>query len=143
VSNNIYSRMPENQDLMIDINTTPLIDVMLVLLIMLIITIPVQLHDVKLDMPTAPPQNQKLQDPLIIRVEIGRDGSINWNGEIAQTRERLQTLAEQAALIQPQPEIHIRVDRSSKYGLAAQVLSASSNAGLSKIGFVGLEAFIK
>src|ERR1700744_4675438 len=100
-------------DVMVDINTTPLIDVMLVLLIMLIITIPVQTHAVKLDMPhdTPPPSNVQ---PTVVDVLIDFDGTITWNGQPVPDRATLESDLEQAAHQDPQPAIHINPKRLVK-----------------------------
>jgi biopolymer transport protein ExbD len=133
-------RPPEEDELMMDINTTPLIDVMLVLLIMLIITIPPQLHAVNLDMPvasTAPPP----QPPQVIRIDIGADSVISWNGQALNDRAALQAQLILAAAQQPQPELHIRSHPQAKYEAAAAVLAGAQRQGLNKLGILGTEKF--
>jgi len=133
------SLTPADEDeLMMDINTTPLIDVMLVLLIMLIITIPVQLHAVNLDMPvakTAPPPTP----PLVVRIDIDANSVISWNGQALPDRAALQVQLRQAALLQPQPELHIRAHPQAKYAAAAAVLAGAQRQGLNKLGILGTE----
>lgn len=126
-------------DVMIEINTTPLIDVMLVLLIMLIVTLPPQRHAVKLDTPLppppdAPPPPPDLPDPIRIMVDF--DGSILWNGVMVnrnQLDRNLKTEAAQAV----QPEIHIEPHRLAKYGVVAHVMAAAQRNGLTKMGVIG------
>lgn len=136
----VPSLIPDDEDeLMMDINTTPLIDVMLVLLIMLIITIPMQLHAVNLDMPVAnnaPPPSP----PLVVRVDIDANSVISWNGQALPDRAALQTQLAQAALLQPQPELHIRSHPQAKYAAAAAVLAAAQRQGLNKLGILGTES---
>jgi biopolymer transport protein ExbD len=131
---------PEEDELMMDINTTPLIDVMLVLLIMLIITIPAQLHAVNLDMPVAsaaPPPTP----PQVIRIDIDANSVISWNGQALTDRPALQAQLMQAALMQPQPELHIRSHPKAKYEAAAAVLAGAQRQGLNKLGILGTEKF--
>ena len=131
---------PEEDELMMDINTTPLIDVMLVLLIMLIITIPAQLHAVNLDMPVAsaaPPPTP----PQVIRIDIDANSVISWNGQALTDRPALQAQLMQAALMQPQPELHIRSHPKAKYEAAAAVLAGAQRRGLNKLGILGTEKF--
>jgi biopolymer transport protein ExbD len=125
-----------------DINTTPLIDVMLVLLIMLIITIPVQLHSVNLNMPTGnPPVNQ--EKPEVLRIDIDASSAVIWNGEaIPQRGELERRMAEQVAKA-IQPEVHLRPDRKARYEVVAGVLASAQRIGLSKIGVVGSEQFVQ
>jgi biopolymer transport protein ExbD len=130
---------PEEDELMMDINTTPLIDVMLVLL-MLIITIPAQLHAVNLDMPVtsaAPPPSP----PQVIRIDIDANSEISWNGQALADRVALQAQLAQAALLQPQPELHIRSHPQAKYEAAAAVLAGAQRQGLNKLGILGTEKF--
>src|SRR5215213_9764733 len=105
---------------MIDINTTPLIDVMLVLLVMLIITIPIQLHSVNLNMPVGNPP-PPLVEPEVLKVDIDNAGRIYWNGEIVPDRATLEERLTAAAAKQPQPEMHLRPDKASKYAVTAAV----------------------
>ena len=129
-------------DVMVDINTTPLIDVMLVLLIMLIITIPIQTHAVKLDMPrdAAPPA---LVEPEVVNLEIDFDGTLLWNGTIVPDRATLEGYLRGAAAKEPQPELHIAPNKLVKYGAVAMVLAEAQRLGVVKVGIVGAEQFME
>ena len=137
---NLGSNSQDEPEVMMDVNTTPLIDVMLVLIIMLIITIPAQLHSVNLDMPaaTAPPPKS---DPVVIKIDIDADASMRWNGRLLADRQALETQLAEAAALQPQPELHIRSHAKAKYEAAAAVLAGAQRAGLTKLGIVGSERF--
>src|SRR6186713_3617366 len=97
-------------EVMMDINTTPLIDVMLVLIIMLIITIPVQLHTVNLNMPVGTPP-PPLKEPVVVTIDIDFDGTVLWNGEAVPDRTVLETKLAATAAIADQPEVHIRPNK--------------------------------
>ena len=128
-------------EVMVEMNTTPLIDVMLVLLVMLIITIPIQLHSVNLEMPSAaalPPP----VEPQVIRVDVLSGGVLLWNGEALAGREALEARLAAAAALTDAPEIHLRPDRSAKYDTVAGVLAAAQRHGLAKVGLVGSEQFL-
>ncbi len=125
---------------MMDINMTPLIDVMLVLLIMFIITIPVMTHAVKLDMPRAT-NAPSLSEPVVINLEIDFDGTVLWNGT-AVTVEALEGYFRREAAEDPQPELHIRPNKRVDYDVVARVLAAAQRNGMRKIGFVGNEQFM-
>ena len=130
----------DEPEVMMDINTTPLIDVMLVLIIMLIITIPAQLHSVNLDMPvasTAPPK----ADPVVVKIEIEANAQVRWNGQVLADKAALETKLAEAAALQPQPELHIRSHAQSPYAATARVLAGAQRAGLKKLGIVGSERF--
>jgi biopolymer transport protein ExbD len=136
------SALSQNQDepeVMMDINTTPLIDVMLVLLIMLIITIPVQLHSVNLDMPQGMPPQQK--KPNIVRIEVDAHSVVNWNGKPLANRAALDAQLLEAKAQEPQPELHIKAQGKAKYEAVAGVLASAQRLGLTKIGIVGNEQF--
>jgi biopolymer transport protein ExbD len=137
---NLGTGSQDEPEVMMDINTTPLIDVMLVLLIMLIITIPAQLHSVNLDMPVASATPQKTE-PLVIKVDIDADSSMRWNGQALPDRQALTIRLTEAAALQPQPELHIRSHAKAKYEAAAAVLAGAQRAGLTKLGIVGSERF--
>ena len=127
---------------MVDINTTPLIDVMLVLLIMFIITIPIQTHAVKLDLPVnnqnnPPPENI---DPVINRLEIDFLNDIYWN-KTKVDLGTLRTYLNQAAKMNPQPELHLKPDALARYEVVNQVMAEAQKAGITKMGFVGNEAY--
>ena len=128
---------------MCDINTTPLIDVMLVLLIMFIITIPVMTHAVKLDMPRptdAPPPPVR---PEVIDVEIDFDGTVLWNGETLPDAQALDAKLRQAAAEPDQPEVHLRPNKLVAYKNVAAVMAAAQRLGVTKLGIIGNEQFIK
>jgi biopolymer transport protein ExbD len=126
-------------EVMIDINTTPLIDVMLVLLVMLIITIPVQTHSVKLDMPQGAPPPAVVVQPEVVHLDIDFDGTITWNGAVLPDRAALERYLGAAARQNPQPEIHLAPNKLVKYAYVAMVLAESQRLGLTKLGLVGDE----
>ena len=129
-------------DVMMDINTTPLIDVMLVLIIMLIITIPVQLHSVNLNMPVGkPPPSQK--EPVVVTIDIDFDGTVLWNGEAIHDRGVLESRLAQAAAQADQPEVHIRPNKLVEYKSVAAVLASAQRLGVTKLGMIGNEQFVK
>lgn len=129
-------------DPMMEINTTPLIDVLLVLLVMLIITIPLQTHAIKLDMPQAVTLEKEPDKPTVVQLIVEADGTVLWNGETLMTEEAIETRMLDAAVAEPEPEIHLRPDRNVEYDYVARVLSAAQRNGLTKIGFVGNEQYI-
>ncbi|MES3014448.1 MAG: biopolymer transporter ExbD [Pseudomonadota bacterium] len=131
-------------EVMMDINTTPLIDVMLVLLIMLIITIPIQLHAVNLDMPTGKPPPQLVQ-PQIVKIDIDESGQVFWNGEsVPNLVEVDRKLREMATLpLEAQPELHLRPNKLARYEIVAAVMANVQRLGLTKFGIVGSEQFIE
>ncbi|MDO8608024.1 MAG: biopolymer transporter ExbD [Phaeospirillum sp.] len=129
----------DEPQIMVDINTTPLIDVMLVLLIMLIITIPIQTHAVKLDLPVGPPPAALSPPPPVVAIAVEADGAVRWNGHPVPDRAALEArLAEVAAA---QPELHLLPDRRAPYKHVAQILATAQQHGLKKIGIVGAEQF--
>jgi biopolymer transport protein ExbD len=117
-----------------EINTTPLVDVMLVLLIIFIITIPVINHAVKIDLPRASNQPHEVK-PRSINLTIDAGGSVYWN-EQAVDRAELEARIADAAAMEPQPELHMNVERSAEFEKVAQVMAAAQSGGLGKIGFV-------
>jgi biopolymer transport protein ExbD len=128
-------------DGMSEINMTPLIDVMLVLLIIFIITIPSQTHAVKIDNPQPPPPNQTPPPPPeVINLGIDFDGTILWNSSPVD-RKTLQGYIADEATHDPQPEVHITVDKFAKYEIVAQTLADLQHRGLKKIGFVNNDYF--
>jgi len=129
-------------DVMIDINTTPLIDVMLVLLVMLIITLPIQLHSVNLNMPVGNPP-PPLVKPEVLKIDIDNASRIYWNGEVLEDRAALEEKISAAAAQPTQPEIHLRPDKNAKYNQVALVLASAQRLGLTKIGIIGSEQFIE
>ncbi|AUN31729.1 biopolymer transporter ExbD [Niveispirillum cyanobacteriorum] len=134
---------PEDGSVTPEMNTTPLIDVMLVLLVMLIITIPVQTHAVKLDMPAGPPPPQtNVVEPEVITIEVDFDGTVIWNGTVLNSREEMEQQMQLKAAQQPQPEVHLRPNKLVKYKYVAAVLASAQRLGLNKIGMVGNEQFM-
>ena len=129
-------------EVMIDINTTPLIDVMLVLIIMLIITIPIQTHAVKLKMPVGTPP-PPLTQPQVVTIDVDFDGTLIWNGETLSGRPELEARMRGAAAMQEQPEIHLRPNKLVKYRNVAMVMASAQRLGLTKIGIVGHEQFVR
>ena len=137
---NVGSTGGEDSDpeVMVDINTTPLIDVMLVLLIMFIITIPIQTHAVKMNMPVpnnaAPPP----KPPEIVRIDVDFDGTIGWNGEVIQPGDRaaIESRLAAVAAMADQPEVHIRGDSEVRYESVGRVVVACQRAGIFKVGFI-------
>src|SRR5262249_14757642 len=118
----------------------PLIDVMLVLLVMLIITIPIQTHAVKLDMPP-PNQPPPPIEPTVVLLEVDFDGTVIWNGNAVPSRNTLDAYLIQAAKADPQPEIHLKPNRLAKYDDVARVLADAQRLGVTKIGFIGTEEY--
>ena len=124
---------------MLDMNTTPLIDVMLVLLIMFIITIPVQTHAVKLDLPPPNP-NPSQVNPVFNQVDIDFLNNIYWN-KTEVDFPTLRSYMRQAAAMPDQPELRLRPEPQAKYDTVDKVMAEAQQAGLSKMGFVGNEAY--
>ena len=124
---------------MMDMNTTPLIDVMLVLLIMFIITIPIQTHAVKLDLPPPNPNPQDVK-PDFNQVNIDFLGAIYWNNQEV-TLPQLTGYMRRAATTVPEPELRLKPDALAKYDTVDRVMAAAQRAGVTKMGFVGNEAY--
>ena len=129
-------------DVMMDINTTPLIDVMLVLLVMLIITIPIQLHSVNLNLPTGNPP-PPLVLPEVVKIDIDPSSVVYWNGLPVPDRAALEENLKAASAQAVQPELHLRPDKNAKYAVVAGVMASAQRLGLTKIGIVGSEQFIE
>jgi biopolymer transport protein ExbD len=133
-----------SDEVMVEMNTTPLIDVMLVLLVMLIVTIPIQTHAVKLDLPqanaTPPPQTVQ---PEVVDLEIDFDGTPIWNGTPVPNRAQLDRFFQDSANKVPQPEVHLRPNRLAKYEAVARTLADAQRLGVTKIGFVGNEQYVQ
>ena len=127
---------------MMDINTTPLIDVMLVLIIMLIITIPIQTHAVKMNMPVGPSAAPP-RPPEIIRIDVDFDGTVGWNGVIVSDRAELENKLAQVAALPDQPEVHLRPNKLVSYKVVAMVMASAQRLGVTKIGLVGNEQFLQ
>ncbi len=128
-------------EIMAEINTTPLIDVMLVLLIMLIITIPTQLHSVNLNMPVGNPPPPSTP-PEIVKINIEPSGNVLWNGETLADAGTLESRLAAASTQAVQPELHIRPDKKVPYRHVAAVMSSVQRKGLTKVGLVGAEQFL-
>ena len=126
---------------MMDINTTPLIDVMLVLIIMLIITIPIQTHAVKMNMPVGP-SSPPPRPPEIVRIDVDFDGTIGWNGSIVADRTELENKLAMVAAMPDQPEVHLRPNKLVSYKVVAMVMASAQRLGVTKIGLVGNEQFL-
>jgi biopolymer transport protein ExbD len=129
-------------EVMVDINTTPLIDVMLVLLIMLIITIPIQLHTVNLNMPVGTPP-PPLRPPVVVQVDVDFDGTIYWDGQALLDRAALESKLKDVAAQPDQPELHLRPNKLATYKYVAEVLASAQRLGVTKIGLVGNEQFVQ
>ncbi|MBP8150164.1 MAG: biopolymer transporter ExbD [Limnohabitans sp.] len=138
---NLGTNSSDEPEVLVDMNTTPLIDVMLVLLIMLIITIPAQLHSVNLDMPL-PSNAAKKVEPVVIRIDVDAASVVNWNGKPVEGRADLEAKLKEAAVMQPQPELHIRSHAKAKYEATAGVMASAQRIGLTKLGIVGSEQFV-
>jgi biopolymer transport protein ExbD len=126
-------------EVMVEMNTTPLIDVMLVLLTLLIITLPIQTHAVKLDMP-APSQKAPDVIPETVELAVDFDGSITWNGAPVD-RATMDSYFADAANKNPQPEIHLNPNRLAKYDAVAKVLADAQRLGVIHIGFTGIDQY--
>ena len=124
----------DDKNSMSDINMTPLVDVMLVLLIIFIIAVPVITHSVKVDLPRADNTINE-EKPQTINLSVTSDGTIHWN-ETAVTAEELDQRLQVEAAKQPQPEVHIRGDRKVDYEHVLKVMAAVQRAGVLKLGFV-------
>ncbi len=137
---NVGSASGEDE-VMVDINTTPLIDVMLVLLIMFIITIPIQTHAVKMNMPI--PSNQPAKEPRPpIRIDVDFDGTVGWNGVIVSSRGELEQKLAAVAAEPDQQEVHLRPNKLVTYKHVAGVMASAQRLGVTKIGLVGNEQFM-
>jgi biopolymer transport protein ExbD len=140
---NIPAGGSQEPEVLVEINTTPLIDVMLVLLIMLIITIPIQSHAVKMNMPVGTPPPVVKAPPPVVQVDVDFDGIISWNGaplaDLADLDQHLKTVAAQA----DQPELHLRPNRLVPYRRVAAVMAAAQRQGVTKIALVGNVQFMQ
>ena len=127
---------------MMEINTTPLIDVMLVMIIMLIITIPPQTHAVKLDLPVNQPnQDPPPVDPIKNKIVVTQDGGILWNGANVNL-EQLRVYLEASQQMNPVPELHLQPESEARYELVDEVLAVTKRANVTKMGFVGNDAYM-
>jgi biopolymer transport protein ExbD len=131
----------DSDEPIMDINTTPLIDVLLVLLVMLIITIPIQLHAVNIDMPVGKPP-PVTTPPEVVKIDIDAQDHLYWQGVVLADRAELEVRLTQAAAQPVQPEIHIRPDRQSRYNTFAEVMVSARRLGLTKLGVIGSEQYL-
>ncbi|CAN7320629.1 ExbD/TolR family protein [Caballeronia sp. LjRoot34] len=139
---NVSSGGSGEPEVMVDINTTPLIDVMLVLLIMLIITIPIQMHSVKMNLPVGNPPPQAVPQP-VVQIDIDFDGTITWNGTPVTAGADLEKHMADVAVQSDQPEIHLLPNKLAPYKDVAAVLAAAQREGATKIGLVGNEQYMQ
>jgi biopolymer transport protein ExbD len=126
---------PEDDKPMSEINTTPLVDVMLVLLIIFLITIPVITQSVKVDLPKAaniPTQTK----PENINIAVDASGNVYWNTALVPTQEALLERLKAVAVMDPQPEVHVRGDRGTKYEFIGRVIVLCQRSGIQKVGFI-------
>ena len=130
----------DDGDVMVDINTTPLIDVMLVLLIMLIITIPIQTHAVKLNMPVNS-DTKPLKEPVVVEIVVDFDGQIGFAGDVIKDRADLETHLYRLTQMPDQPEVHLIPNKLAPYKYVAEVMAEAQRLGVTKIGIVGNEQF--
>ena len=126
---------------MSEMNTTPLIDVMLVLLIMLIITIPIQTHSVKMDLPAGNPPPPPVPPP-VVNIDVDFDGTILWNGVAVNSEDELESKMVSAAAQDPQPEVHLKPNKLATYKYVAHVMADAQRLGLNTLGIVGNEQFM-
>ena len=129
-----FGTQDEADEVMNEINMTPLVDVMLVLLIIFIITVPVMKHSVNVDLPRATNQPELIK-PETVRLSVAADGKYFWNGAPVADEELFSLLQTEAAKM-PQPDLHIRGDKEVRYERVAQAMAAAQRAGVRKIGFV-------
>ncbi|MBC3931858.1 ExbD/TolR family protein [Undibacterium curvum] len=130
-------------EVMIEMNMTPLIDVMLVLIIMLIITIPIQNHSVNLNMPTNQAAPKNPVEPVVVNIDVDFDGTVLWNGVAVANRNELEAKLTEVASQPDQPEVHLRPNAVVPYKSVAAVMASAQRLGVTKIGMVGNEQFMK
>jgi outer membrane transport energization protein ExbD (TC 2.C.1.1.1) len=128
-------------EVMVDVNTTPLIDVMLVLLIMLILTIPIQMNAVNMDMPASNPPPVS-QPPPVDNLEIDFDGTYIWNGDVLPNLKALEARLRAESMQPVQPELHIRPNKLVDYKYVAAAMAAAQRLGIKQMGLVGNEQFL-
>jgi biopolymer transport protein ExbD len=126
---------------MMEMNMTPLIDVLLVLIIMMIITIPKQNHSVNLNMPVGTPPPQTNEKPVVVTIDVDFDGTILWDGQVVPNRAELEAKMNGVAAMPNQPEVHLRPNKLVEYKVVAGVMATAQRLGVSKIGMVGNEQF--
>ncbi|WP_179119223.1 biopolymer transporter ExbD [Massilia sp. KIM] len=126
---------------MMEMNMTPLIDVLLVLIIMMIITIPKQNHSVNLNMPVGNPPPLTNEKPQVITIDVDFDGTILWDGQAIPDRNTLEAKMNGVAAMPNQPEVHLRPNKLVEYKVVAGVMATAQRLGVTKIGMVGNEQF--
>ena len=126
---------------MMEMNMTPLIDVLLVLIIMLIITIPKQNHSVNLNMPVGTPPPMTNEKPVVVTIDVDFDGTILWDGQVVSNRSELEAKMNGIAAMPNQPEVHLRPNKLVEYKVVAGVMATAQRLGVTKIGMVGNEQF--
>ena len=126
---------------MMEMNMTPLIDVLLVLSIMMIITIPKQNHSVNLNMPVGTPPPQTNEKPVVVTIDVDFDGTILWDGQVVSDRAELEAKMNGVAAMPNQPEVHLRPNKLVEYKVVAGVMATAQRLGVTKIGMVGNEQF--
>lgn len=126
---------------MMEMNMTPLIDVLLVLIILLIMTLPIQNHSVNLNMPVGNPPPVEIE-PVVVTIDVDFDGTISWNKEIVSDRETLEAKLRAVAAEPTQPEVHLHPDKLVEYKSVAAVLASAQRLGVTNIGLVGNEQFV-
>ena len=126
---------------MMEMNMTPLIDVLLVLIIMMIITIPKQDHSVNLNMPVGNPPPLTNEKPVVVTIDVDFDGTILWDGQVVATRAELEAKMNSVAAMANQPEVHLRPNKLVEYKVVAGVMATAQRLGVTKIGMVGNEQF--
>lgn len=126
---------------MMEMNMTPLIDVLLVLIIMMIITIPKQNHSVNLNMPVGTPPPQTNEQPVVVTIDVDFDGTILWDGQVVPSRAELEAKMNGVAAMPNQPEVHLRPNKLVEYKVVAGVMATAQRLGVTKIGMVGNEQF--
>lgn len=131
--------MDQEPDVLMDINTTPLIDILLVLIVMLIITIPAQLHSVNLDMPVSQPQKTKVNE--VIKISIDEKNRISWNGNLINSDSELEKRFEDIGADSERQEIHVYSNGKAKYEVAIKVMASAQRHQIKKIGIVGIDEF--
>ncbi|MFA9276118.1 MAG: ExbD/TolR family protein [Candidatus Aquirickettsiella gammari] len=127
---------------MMEMNMTPMIDVMLVLIIMFITTLPIANHAVNLNLPTNSQNQPPPEPPVVVKIDVDFDGTITWNGEVVN-RSQLEDKLSAAAATNPQPEIHLQPNRLVSYKSVAAVMASAQSRGITKLGMIGNEQFLK
>lgn len=130
----------DEPEVLTEINTTPLIDVMLVLLVMLIITIPVQLHAVNLNLPL-PLVTPPTTPPPAVTIDVDADATVRWNGEVVANRRALEDHLREVVAQADQPEVHLHPNKDVEYKAVAAVLASAQRLGVKKLGVLGNEQF--